>query len=419
MGGAPDEAAVEAVEEVARTSYGRLVAYLASVTGDLAAAEDALGDALVAALRTWPRQGVPQRPESWLLTAARRTIIDAARRREVAKAALPSLARALDERSQQLSNGSIGDDRLRLMFVCAHPSIAESVRSALMLQAVLGLDAARMSEAFLVAPATLGQRIVRAKAKIKDSGIPFRVPEAEDFPARLDAVLDAIYAAYSTGWDDADDLDPARRDLVPEAIRLARLVVELLPGEPEAHGLLALLLHSHARHAARRDADGHYVPLAQQDTARWSRPLIEEAEEHLAAALAGRVVGAFQLQAAIQSLHNRRSASGETNWPAIVQLYDGLVQIAPTIGTAVARAAAYREVHGASAALWLLDELVADAGDGAVSTYQPYWVVRSLAEREAGFDSHSDRSAARAVELTASPRVVEHLRHRLTPPADP
>ena len=220
----------------------------------------------------------------------------------------------MEERAEQPSGEVIPDDRLRLMFACAHPAIAPPMRSPLILQAVLGLDAGRLSEAFLVAPATMGQRLVRAKAKIKDAGIPFRVPDAHELPERLDAVLEAVYAAYGTGWDDVDDLDAARRDLVPESIRLARLLAQLLPSEPEVRGLLALILHSHARHDARRDEAGAYVPLAQQDTARWSRALVEEAEQHLAAALAGGRPGPYQLQAAIQSLHNRRSATGTTNW---------------------------------------------------------------------------------------------------------
>ncbi|QBR92733.1 RNA polymerase sigma factor [Nocardioides euryhalodurans] len=403
-----------AVDEVARTSYGRLVAYLATVSGDLAAAEDALGDALVAALSTWPDRGIPERPESWLLTAARRRIIDASRRRDVARSALPELARAIEERWEQQPAGEIPDDRLRLMFACAHPAIAPEMRSPLILQAVLGLDAARISRAFLVAPTTMGQRLVRAKAKIKDAGIPFRVPGPEELPERLDAVLEAVYAAYGTGWDDVDGLDDARQELVPEAIRLARLLTELLPGEPETHGLLSLMLHSHARHDARRDASGAYVPLADQDVTSWSRELVGEAERHLAVALGGGRLGPYQLLAAIQSLHNRRSATGQTHWNGIVQLYDGLIRLAPTTGTAVARAAAHRQVSGASTALAQLDALVAELGEAAVAGYQPYWVLRALCEQELGLPT-APASADRAVALTTSPHVTAHLRRTLRP----
>ncbi|HXV91699.1 MAG TPA: DUF6596 domain-containing protein, partial [Pseudonocardia sp.] len=281
------------VEDVAREARARLVAYLASVTGDLAAAEDALSEAFLAALRTWPERGIPARPDSWLVTAARRSLIDAARRREVAARALPELARLADEQAAA-GAAPVVDRRLELMFACTHPAIDPNVRSPLMLQAVLGLDAARIAAAFLVAPASMGQRLVRAKAKIKRAGVPFTVPDRAEFPQRVSAVLDAIYVAYTTGWDDlpasaapepaATGAGAAPAGLAPEALRLARLVTELVPGDPEARGLLALLLHSSARTAARRTAAGEFVPLDEQDTAAWSRPLIEQAEQHLAAA---------------------------------------------------------------------------------------------------------------------------------------
>jgi RNA polymerase sigma-70 factor (ECF subfamily) len=356
-------------------------------------------------LRTWPERGVPERPDSWLVTAARRNLVDAARRRDTASRALPEIARAMDERAQRDPAGPVPDDRLRLMFACAHPAVAPAVRSPLILQAVLGLDAARISEAFLVAPATMGQRLVRAKAKIKDARIPFRVPDADELASRLDAVLDAVYAAYGTGWDDVDGLDPGRAHLVEEAIRLARLLVELLPEEPECLGLLALLLHSSARTDARRTADGRYVPLGSQDVGRWSRPAIEEAEQVLAAALALGGPGPYQLQAAIQSVHNLRAATGRTDWQAISRLYDGLVRLAPSVGALVARAAAHREVHGPEVALDLLRELP----DASVAGYQPYWVLRAHCERDLQIATAAD-SAARAIGLTASPYVAAHLR---------
>lgn len=412
----PDSAsggtAAATVEQVARTSYGRLVAYLASVTGDLAAAEDALGDALEAALRTWPERGVPARPDSWLVTAARRNLVDAARRRDTARRALPEVARMMDEHALRESNGALPDDRLRLMFACAHPAVAAQVRSPLILQAVLGLDAARISEAFLVAPAAMGQRLVRAKAKIRDAGIPFRVPEVGELPARLDAVLDAVYAAYGTGWNDVDAIDPDGSDLVDEAIRLARLLVELLPREPECLGLLAMLLHSHARRAARRDTEGAYVPLSEQDVTRWSSPMMAEAERRLAAALALGRPGPYQLQAAIQSVHNLRAVTGRTDWEGICRLYDGLLRLAPSVGAAVARAAAYRQADGAAAALHLLAELP----EASVADYQPYWVLRAHCERDLALPAAAG-SAATALDLTASPQVAQHLRAVLLGPA--
>ena len=399
-----EAASRSAVEDIARTSYGRIVAYLASITGDIASAEDAVGDALLAALSSWPARGVPDRPDSWLLTAARRNIIDAARRREVARKALPAVAQVLAEQAELGPASALPDVRLGLMFECAHPAIDAGMRSPLILQTVLGLDAARISAAFVVAPATMGQRLVRAKAKIKAAGVPFRVPEVVELPDRLDAVLDAVYAAYGTAWDDPDAVDPARAHLTDEAIRLARLLTELLPAEPEAHGLLALLLHSHARRGARRGAEGEYIPLAEQDVSLWSRDLVEDAERHLAAALALRRPGPYQLQAAIQSVHNLRAATGRTDWAAIAALYDGLVRIAPTLGAAVARAAAYRRAAGPAAALSVLQELTPER----VRSYQPYWVVLALCEA----DLHrpgAGATAQRALELTDSPAVRAHL----------
>ncbi len=240
-------------EAVARAAYGRLVAYLAARSRDVAAAEDALAEAFAAALRVWPETGVPERPEAWLFTAARRQLIQAGRRQAVRGAAEPTLALLAEER-QDRAPDAFPDERLKLLFVCAHPAIDPAARAPLMLQTVLGLDAARIASAFLVAPAAMGQRLVRAKTRIREAGIAFAVPEPEELPERLAAVLDAIYAAYGSGWEDAAGTDARRKGLTAEAIWLARLVTALLPGEPEARGLLALMLYCEARAAARRDA---------------------------------------------------------------------------------------------------------------------------------------------------------------------
>jgi len=263
-----------AAELAARASYGRLVAYLAARARDVAAAEDALGDALAAALETWPRVGVPDNPDAWLLVAARRRLVDRARHGSVEASAAATLRLAAETAEVTASRESIfPDERLELLFVCVHPAIDEAARTPLMLQAVLGLDAARIASAFLVAPAAMSQRLVRVKAKIRDAGIGFEIPGPEALPERLHAVLEAIYAAYGTGWEDVAGADPRRRGLAEEAIWLGRLVVALLPDEPEAGGLLALMLCCEARRSARRDASGAYVPLSGQDVARWSRPM--------------------------------------------------------------------------------------------------------------------------------------------------
>ncbi len=402
-------AADRAVEDVVRASYGRLVALLAVRTRDLAAAEDALSDALVAALRTWPERGVPASPEAWMLTAARRSLIGAHRRGETAKRAAPALATLADELAAAPSS-AFPDRRLELLFACTHPALDPGVRAPLMLQVVLGVDAARIARAFLVKPATLGQQLVRAKRRITEIGIPYRVPERGELPERLGFVLDAVYAAYGTGWDDtaiggaSDGVD-----LAAEAIHLSTSLAELLPGEAEAHGLAALLLHSHARAPARR-ADGRFVPLTEQDTTAWLREPMLRGEEHLNRALAIGVVGPYQLQAAIQSVHNRRALTGLTDWVAIGALYDGLHVLAPSIGGAVGRAAAHLHAHGPTAAEAALDAVDPDLAGG----YQPYWVTRAeIALARHDLDT-AQEAMARAIELTADPATADHLRRRLS-----
>lgn len=259
-----DAQARSTADAVARRSYGKLVAFLAARTRDVAQAEDALSSAFAAALADWPRNGCPANPEAWLLTVARRKMIDGVRRRrsgEVAAAQLQLLAEGL----HAAEAADIPDQRLALMFACAHPAIEVGIRAPLILQVVLGLDAKAVASAFLTSPAAMGKRLVRAKDKIRQAGIPFAVPERAELPSRLDAVLDAIYAAFGEGWTDPGGTDVARRDLTDEALFLARLVTELLPQEPEALGLLALMLHAHARRRARRAPGGDYVPLAEQD----------------------------------------------------------------------------------------------------------------------------------------------------------
>src|SRR5580658_3888860 len=245
MSGSGPEDTHRAIERVARESYGRLVAYLSSHTRDVASAEDALSNALVAALKAWPRDGVPQNPEAWLLTAARRSFIDLVRHRQVAEASEPTLQLLREEREMTLA-AEFPDERLKLLFVCAHPAIDPALHTPLMLQTVLGLDAARIAHAFLVSPTTMGQRLVRAKTKIRDGGIRFEVPEERDLPERLDAALEAIYAAFGIGWDDMFGIDQRGRDLAEEAIWLARVLLQLMPREAEVQGLLALMLHCEA-----------------------------------------------------------------------------------------------------------------------------------------------------------------------------
>lgn len=405
MSGSGQESTHRTIERVARESYGRLVAYLSSHTRDVASAEDALSSALLAALTTWPRDGVPQNPEAWLLTTARHSLIDLVRHQQVAVASEPTLMLLREEPKEVTLSAKFPDERLKLLFVCAHPAIDPAMHTPLMLQAVLGIDAARIAGAFLLAPKTMGQRLVRAKTKIRDGGIQFEIPQERELPQRLDAVLEAIYAAFGIGWDDMAGTDQRGRDLAEEAIWLARVLLQLLPGEAEVRGLLALMLHCEARRAARRGANGRYIPLSEQDTNQWSLPLIEEAERHLAGAFKHGRSGRFQLEAAIQSVHAERARNGRTDWAAIALFYEQLIRISPTLGTRTGYAAAIAEANGPEAGLTVLDSIDADT----VSSYQPYWAVRAHVLQQLGKMHEALDAYNQAIGLAEDPAVREFL----------
>jgi len=375
-----------AADLAARASYGRLLSLLARDWRDLAAAEDALAEAFRLALDHWPSDGVPARPEAWLLTTARRQLIDGRRRQTIRAAAEPTLT-LLAEQDASADGAAFPDERLKLLFVCAHPAIDAAARAPLMLQAVLGLDAAR---------------------------IAFVIPEQTELAGRLDAVLQAIYAAYGSGWDDIAGADPRRRGLAEEAIWLARLVIQLLPEEPEARGLLALMLHGEARREARRSSDGAFVPLAEQDTARWSAPLIKEAEAELAQAARHAALGPFQLEAAIQSVHAARAVTGRTDATALARLYEGLARLAPTTGVLVSRAAALAEASDPQAGLSALAELP----PGDVLSYQPYWALRAHLLRRSGQDEAARDAYDRAIGLSSDPAVRDFLMQASRRPPD-
>jgi len=396
------------IERVARESYGRLVAYLSAHTRDVASAEDALSDALVKALTTWPRDGVPQNPEAWLLTTARHSIIDHVRHQQVAEASEPTLALLREESKDMTLSTEFPDERLKLLFVCAHPAIDPAMHTPLMLQTVLGLDAARIAHAFLISPTTMGQRLVRAKTKIRDAGIRFDIPLERDLPERLDAVLEAIYAAFGIGWDDMAGVDQRGRDLAEEAIWLARVLLLLMPGQAEVHGLLALMLHCEARRAARRGPDGRYVSLSEQNPKQWSLALIEEAERHLMEASKHSRAGRFQLEAAIQSVHAERARNGGIQWNAIMMFYEQLIRMSPTLGTRTGYAAAVAEAKGAEAGLAALDGI----DPAAVSAYQPYWAVRAHLLQRLGKTTEAMDAFDRAIGLTEDPAVRQFLLQR-------
>jgi predicted RNA polymerase sigma factor len=396
-------------DAVARRSYGKLVAFLAARAGDVAAAEDALSEAFVSALTDWPQNGCPSNPEAWLLTVARRKMIDLARRHRYSEAATGGLNLLAEGLDAAAADAEIPDRRLALMFACAHPAVESGIRAPLMLQVVVGLDAKMIASAFLTSPAAMGKRLVRAKGKIRQAGIPFSVPGREELPARLDAVLDAIYAAFSEGWTDPGGTDVVRRGLAEEALFLSRLVADLLPEEPEALGLLALMLHADARRHARRNAEGEYVPLADQDTALWDWGMIAEAEGLLRRASALGSIGRYQLEGALQSAHVYRRCAGEANWEAVARLYDALSALTVSPVVAVNRVLAIAELHGAGAALDALQEVAADE---RLMEYQPYWAARAELLARTGEHDEARRSYEIAIGLERDPAVRRFLQRR-------
>jgi RNA polymerase sigma factor (sigma-70 family) len=395
-----------AIETVARHSYGRLIAYLASRAGDVAGAEDALSDAFAAALERWPMDGIPQKPEAWLLRVAGNRLVDAARRHQVRQNSQEFLARLAEEAQDvAATHEHFPDERLKLLFVCAHPAIDVAVRTPLMLQTVLGVDAARIASAFLVSPAAMRQRLVRAKNKIRDAAIPFRVPDPPEWNERVTFVLDAIYSAYTTGWESLIDAGSTQHALTGEAIAIGRTLVQLMPAEPEALGLLALMLHCEARRAARYTSSGEFVPLDHQDTSRWSQSMIAEAEKQLRSAVAFQRMGRYQLEAAIQSVHAYRAVSGTIDWPEIALLYEGLVKIAPGIGSLVGRAVALAQTGKPAAGLTALDEISASR----VANYQPYWAARGHLLQLLNQRDKAQKAFTRAASLTDDPALREYL----------
>lgn len=397
-----------AAERAARESYGRLLAFLAARTRDVAGAEDALAEAFASALAAWPEQGVPANPDAWLLTVARRRQTDAYRRVGTSKAGekhLQLMREELDDLA--MTPAAIPDRRLALMFACAHPDIDPALRSPLILQTILGLTAADIGAAFLIPAATMGQRLVRAKSRIAELGIAFEIPDTEDLPGRLDAALEAIYAAYSKGWNDL--VGEAGGQLAEEAIWLGRLVASLLPTSPEAKGMLALMLYSHARRAARRSPTGAYVPLDEQDTALWDMEAIEAAESLLRAASSAGPTGRCQLEAAIQSAHVARRLTGADNWPVIVKLYDILHAMTGSPVVLLNRAAALAETEGPEAALLSIAPL---AEDKRMADYQPYWTVRGRLLAETGNREAAYEALTLAMGLSTDPAIRNWLETR-------
>ena len=400
-----------AAEQAARQSYGKLIAFLAARFRDVPAAEDALSDAIAAALSTWPERGIPANPEAWLLVAAKRNLLRRVRHENVRAGARDRIMMAFEEAEERMNadNSTFPDERLKLLFVCAHPALDRSAHTPLMLQSVLAVDAATIAKAFLVSPQAMSQRLVRAKIKIRDAHIPFVVPDRSLLSDRLESVLSAIYAAYGIGWDGVDGETGKQGSLADEAIWLGRTLLATLPQEPEAAGLLSLMLYSESRRGARRDATGQYVPLDQQDTSLWNTEMITEADNLLRGAGAFGRLGPFQCQAAIQSVHANRRRSGVTDWTALAMLYEALVIMKPTVGARVSHAAVIGRVQDAAAGLALLNRIA----KRDIVNYQPYWAVRAHLLTEAGETASASSAYRTAIGLSDSEAVRQFLQTRL------
>jgi RNA polymerase sigma-70 factor (ECF subfamily) len=400
--------AADSAYVAARDSYGRLLALLAASTSDLAAAEDALADAFERALRTWPSQGVPGNPDAWLLTVARNRLRDEWKSAR-AQRTVPLEANAQAEADHNalahiddIDVDSIPDRRLELMLVCAHPAIERAMRTPLMLNTVLGFTAEQVGRAFSVPTSAMATRLVRAKKRIKAAGIPFRIPDRADLPARMASVLEAVYGAYVIDWSTG----PQARQLPSEALHLAEVLTTLVPGDPEARGLAALIELSAARAPARVDAAGRFVPLAEQDPSLWNPRLISRAHEHLRAAHAQGQLGRFQLEAAIQAVHCARGRDGTTDWPTLLSLHRILHAVAPSLGSGVALAAVTAEVDGPAAGLAALD-----AGEPA-RRFQPARATRAHLLDRLGRKEEAVAAYESAISLTHDPAERHYLERR-------
>jgi len=394
------------VEAVYRSESRRVLATLIRLLGDFDRAEEALHDAFAAALQQWPRDGIPDNPRAWLVSAGRFKAIDALRRRARFDASLRLLAEQLEDAAQAVEVDEMEDDRLRLIFTCCHPALPADGRVALTLREVCDLTTEEIARAFLAPPATIAQRIVRAKAKIRDARLPYRVPERDELSARLESVLRVVYLVFNEGYTASAGAELTRADLCAEAIRLGRLLLELLPNA-EVMGLLALMLLHDARRAARTDATSELVRLDEQDRSLWSRQQIAEGSQLVQLALTSRAFGPYSLQAAIVAVHAEAPSAAQTDWPQIVRLYDVLLQLSPSSVVELNRAVAVAMRDGPEAGLLLVDELL---GHGDLQDYHLSHATRAdLLRRLARIDEAREayRSALRLVQLEPERRFLQ------------
>lgn len=397
----------EEAERIARYAYGKLVARLAARCGNVSIAEDALGEALLSALRAWPVTGIPDHPEAWVFTAASRRLIDGARRAQRAAKAQMLVQIMQDERAASADPTWPPDQRLGLLLACAGPAIPAPMRVPLMLQIVLGLSAERIAAAYLIAPGAMAQRLVRAKRALSGAGTVPLSPAPEQMLAQLGPVREALYAGFNDAWFLGDDPRGLRRELANETVWLARVLVQIVPKDAEALGLLALFLFLQSRRAARRDPSGAFVALQEQDCTLWDAPMIEEAESLLRRAHAMQCPGRLQIEAAIQSAHAARRLRGKTDWPAILSLYDALIVLADSGVIRLNRAAALAQVRGAVPALESIEGL-----EAALRHYQPYWALRADLLVQLGRGEAARAAYARAIALEKDESVIAFLRAR-------